>query len=198
MQICAYRNELPQEADDWLWANDTPFYKLGGWQDFRGEERADHLGATLARYPLMHAETAVADSLRQLFTLKTEVSTHDNAPTLETFADRLPQLQLPLLAARQQNDGIDPALLNLVHVPFAAFSILALAGAFVFRRRNMTPRQAALCLCVLIALAANAAICGVFSHPVDRYQSRLVPLAPFALALLLAGRKRLGPPRDLT
>jgi hypothetical protein len=197
LRICAYRNELPKEADDWLWTNDTPFYKLGGWQGFGSEER-EIIWATLARYPLMHAETAIADSARQMFTLKTEVSTHDNAPTIGTFADHLPQLLPPLLAARQQTDGVDPAVLNLVHVPFAAFSITALAGALFFRRRiGMTPQQATLCICVLIALAANAAICGVFSHAVDRYQSRLVPLAPFALALLLIGRDRLGRPRDL-
>ncbi|HEX3859315.1 MAG TPA: hypothetical protein VHV58_06900, partial [Pseudolabrys sp.] len=198
LRICAYRNELPQEADDWLWANDTPFYKLGGWQDF-GTEESEIIWATLARYPLMHAETAVADSVRQLFTLKTEVSTRDNAPTVETIADRLPQLLSPLLAGRQQTDAIDPDVLNLVHVPFAVFSIAALAGALFFRQRiEMTPQQAALCVCVLIALAANAAICSVFSHPVDRYQSRLVPLVPFAIALLLIGRDRLGRPYDLT
>jgi hypothetical protein len=41
-----------------------------------------------------------------------------------------------------------------------------------------------------LALATNAAICGVFSHPVDRYQSRLVLLAPLAMALLIAQRRR--------
>jgi hypothetical protein len=61
----------------------------------------------------------------------------------------------------------------------------------LFRRRlKIAPEAAALCLVILLALAANAAICGVFSHPVDRYQSRLVPLAPLAMALLIAQRRR--------
>ena len=47
----------------------------------------------------------------------------------------------------------------------------------------------------MLALATNAAICGIFSHPVDRYQSRLVPLAPLAIALLIAGRRRETLPR---
>lgn len=44
-------------------------------------------------------------------------------------------------------------------------------------------------LSTLLALAANGAICGLFSHPADRYQSRLVPLAPFAMALLIVRRR---------
>jgi hypothetical protein len=201
LRLCAYRDELPTKADRWLWGDDTPFYKnLGGWQGFDSEEH-DIILATIARYPLMHVTTAVADSVRQLFTFKTEVSTHDNAPTIGTFADQLPHLLPPLMSARQQTEGINPALLNLVHVPFAALSIVALAGALIFRLRiKLMPQQAALCAYVLIALAANATICGVFSHPVDRYQSRLVPLAVFAVALLIAQRRRpdlLGLPTDL-
>jgi hypothetical protein len=70
----------------------------------------------------------------------------------------------------------------------------------LFRRRlKIAPNAAALCLVVLLALAANAVICGVFSHPVDRYQSRVVLLAPLAMALLIAQQRRadqtdLGPP----
>jgi hypothetical protein len=67
----------------------------------------------------------------------------------------------------------------------------------LFRRRlKIAPNAAALCLVVLLALAANAVIC---SHPVDRYQSRVVLLAPLAMALLIAQQRRadqtdLGPP----
>jgi hypothetical protein len=46
----------------------------------------------------------------------------------------------------------------------------------------------------LIALFANAAICGVFSNPNDRYQSRIVWLAPFAVMIALLVRARAGTP----
>ena len=73
-----------------------------------------------------------------------------------------------------------------------------MALALIARRRlKIAPELAALCLTILLALAANAAICGIFSHPVDRYQSRLVPLAPFAVALLIA-RRRLSSGRRLS
>jgi hypothetical protein len=78
-------------------------------------------------------------------------------------------------------------------MPVAALSLVALGLALVFRRRlKMVPEAIALCLVILLALAANAIICGVFSHAVDRYQSRLVLLATLAVALMIAQHWRGG------
>lgn len=189
LRLCAYKADLPDGADGWLWG-DTPFYKLGGWEDYADEEKHIIL-ATLARYPLMHAETAIAATLEQFYSFQTEVSIENNEPTIGTFADRIPQLFPQFMRARQQANHFNVAPLNLLHVPIAALAIAGLVGGLIWRRRlKIAPELAALCLTILLALAANAAICGVFSHPVDRYQSRLVPLAPFAMALLIARRQR--------
>jgi hypothetical protein len=55
------------------------------------------------------------------------------------------------------------------------------------RRLKIAPEAAAFCYVILLALVANAAICGVFSDPSDRYRSRPVPLA---MPLLTAHRRR--------
>ena len=187
-RLCAYKDRLPEDADDWLWDYDGPFYVLGGWIGFAAEERAIIL-ATLKRFPLMHAEAAVAVTFDQFISFQTEISLEDNEPTTETFADELPGLYPRLMQARQQAEKLDVSSLNFLHVPVAALSIAGLAAALVLRRcMKIAPEFAALAFVVLLALAANAAVCGIFSHSVDRYQSRLVPLAPLAMALLIAGR----------
>ena len=85
------------------------------------------------------------------------------------------------------------APLNYLHVPVAALAVAGLGLALLIRRRlNIAPEAAALCLTILLALAANATICGIFAHPVDRYQSRLVLLASLAVALLIAQRQHAG------
>ncbi|HEY4140228.1 MAG TPA: hypothetical protein VGM57_02375 [Pseudolabrys sp.] len=193
LQICSYYRDLPREADDWLWGNDTAFYKLGGPDGFAGEQSAI-IRATLMRYPGMHLTSAASAALEQFVTFKTEVSTHDNDPTIGAFKDNVPRLLPPLMSAEQQNDGIDAGMLNWLHVPVAALTIAGVGVALIFRRRlSVAPELTALCLTVVLALAANAAICGIFSHPVDRYQSRLVPLAPLAIALLVARHRREPP-----
>ena len=186
LKLCAIKAELPEDADSWLWG-DNVFNRLG-YQAWEPEEKAIIL-ATLQRYPLNHAVAAVADTLKQFASFQTEVSIHDNAPTIGTLGDRTPQLMPQLMNARQQTDLLDVAPLNLLHVPIAALAIGGLGVALIRRRRfEIAPEMAALCLVVLLALAANAAICGIFAHPVNRYQSRLAPLAPLAIALLIARR----------
>jgi hypothetical protein len=189
LRICAFKDEIPDQADDWLWGEDSAFYKLGSWDGY-AEEQGRIIRETLALYPLQHITTAIVATLGQLVSFETEVSVDDNEPTFQTFADLLPDLVPALMSARQQNHQPDIVPFNnFLYVPAGALTIGALALALVMRRRlNLTPEAAALCLTILLALAANAAICGVFSHPVDRYQSRLVLLAPFAVAILVARR----------
>jgi len=194
LKLCALKGDLPDDADGWLWGDNT-FNRLG-YEAWEPEEKAVIL-ATLQRYPLMHIVTAAVDTLKQFASFQTEISIHDNEPTIATFADRVPQLSPQLMRAEQQNDGINIAPFNMLHVPFAALAICGLGAALFARRRfGLTPKLAALCLTVLLALAANAAICGIFSHPVGRYQSRLVPLAPLAIVILIVHRRArptLGP-----
>jgi hypothetical protein len=190
LRLCDFKATLPDDADDWLWDGNSPFRKLGAWNGFRSEERAI-TRATLERYPLMHAATAVVAAVRQFFTFQTEVGVEDNAPTVNMFGDHFPQLFAQFTRARQQAEPFDVAPLNYLHVPVAGLSVAGLGLALLFRRRlKIAPEAAAFCLVILLALATNAAICGVLSHPVDRYQSRLVPLAPLAMALLIAQRRR--------
>jgi hypothetical protein len=95
-----------------------------------------------------------------------------------------------LRAPAQGNDAFVFVPLNIVHVPlaFAAVAFLVVIAAR-YLRRSAPPDISALALTILFALTANAAISGVFSNPVDRYQSRLIWLAPLAVAMATFGRK---------
>lgn len=184
IRLCAYQADMPDIADDWLWDPDSPFRKLGGWEQLGNEERAIIL-ATLVRYPLDQMTAAVSDTVQQLISFRTEVSLDDNEPTIGVIHDWTPRLLPRFMAARQQRRGIDVGALNLVDVPVAALAMIGMLGALLARRRlQLTPELGALCATTLLALFINAAICGIFSHPVDRYQSRLAPLALFAVTLV--------------
>lgn len=188
LKLCATKADLPKIADDWLWG-DNIFNKLG-YEAWEPEEKAIIL-ATIARYPLTHVATALTATFSQFVSFRTEVSMRDNEPTIATFGHRFPALYPRFMKARQQDAKFNLAPLNWLYVPFAALGIAGIGAALLWRRRlAVAPELAALCLTILLALAANAAICGIFSHPVDRYQSRLVPLAPLAVALLIAQRRR--------
>ncbi len=189
IRLCAEKNRLPKTAEGFLW-DDSLIYELGGWKAHEPEQKRI-IKDTLLRYPLVHIETAVKATLSQFVTFATEVEVNKNAPTFNSIGEHLPWLLPRLFAARQQSERFDVAPLNALHVPVAFLALAGMILALALRRRlNIAPQAAALCFVVLLALGANAMICGIFSHPVDRYQSRLVLLAPFVAAILVAQSRR--------
>ncbi len=188
--LCAYKETLPTNANDWLWGPATPFWTLGGFEGTAAES-ARIIADSLRRYPWMHLRTAVAAAAAQVASFRTGDGIEPQPwPTwwaMETF---LPA-QLPAYtAARQQKDLIDFTAINGLHVPIGWLSMAAAAGfvAAALRRRRCDDR-ALLPAYLLLALLGNAVICGALSNPHDRYQSRLLWSVPFALLLAAQGRE---------
>jgi len=197
LQLCQYKNEIQEDADSWLWWGGSPLYKMGGWENFEPEAKRI-IAATLTEYPARHLATAIDAAIAQFFAFETEVGVDDNQPTYAAIEEFVPRLYPAFLAARQQTDHFDVSPVNRLHLPVGYLAIAVLALAMIFHRRlGLSPQARALGLTLFAALAANAVICGVFSHPVDRYQSRLVLLVPFAAAvvIMLALRRFIRPQR---
>jgi hypothetical protein len=195
-RLCAYKDDLPRTADQWLWGEDSPFQKLGRFKGTTAEAQRI-LWNSLKDYPLMNIAAAANDSARQFAMFRTGDQIEPQQWILYSALDRLiPNQMRAYLTARQQRTGIDFAPVNWVHVPFGWLSILALVLALAFAVRIGARREAVLLGFVLAALLGNAVICGALSNPHDRYQSRLIWVVPFALVLLAAEKpialRRLG------
>lgn len=194
LRLCAYRDALPRRADDWLWGWESPLYKLGGPEGFAPEARAI-VWATLSRYPLEQVTSAFGATAQQLVRVRTGegVNPHDTEHAVRALLRYAPAAMPRFAAARQQHDAFDFTLLNRLQVPLALASLLLLPVIALARRRLRIPSaDAALAVSALAGLILNAAICGVFSNPNDRYQSRIAWLAPLALAVAGLSR-RVGP-----
>jgi hypothetical protein len=97
---------------------------------------------------------------------------------------------VPALLASHQSQGTTPkALVRAIVWPIEIFALLLLPVALLlaWRRRDMPALS--LAAAVVAALLINAAMAGALSDVHDRYQSRLVWLAPFIL-LMIAWRWR--------
>jgi hypothetical protein len=202
LRLCPFKTQFEDiDSDDWLWDPESPFWKLGGWHALAGEEEKI-IFATLKDYPLDHLIDASNDIFDQLTSFQTEISMDDNGPTLGAFHDWMPQLVPKLMSARQQSGHIDVAALNRIHVPIAALAMVTLLAVIICHRRLRIPAPlTALGVTVLLSLCINAVICALFAHAVDRYQSRLTPLALLALVFLgleYWRRTRLGSAADLS
>ncbi len=206
LRLCSDADMLPDTADNWLWRADSPFREYGGAGPYGAEERRIVVGSIL-EHPLQHFAAALRDSAEQFITFRTDFATDRGSKWHVTWMieQHAPSSVAAYEAARQQAGHSDPATdqwipdldftaINRVHGPVAALSIAGLLGVLIMRRRlKIDAPAAALAVTVLLALAINATVCATFSNTVDRYQSRLVWLAPFAAAVILLRRRHAAP-----
>jgi hypothetical protein len=191
-QLCPYRNRLPRNANAWLWGTGSEFHALGG---FAGKAQQDEdsrmILESVTRYPVMNLKAAITDSMLQFVEFKTGDGIEPQLNILEAgFKHLIPQQVPAYLKARQQRGLIRFKTLNLVHVPVGAISIL---GLLLLLQRAASRRrwdEGSLAAMVLLGLIGNAIICGTFSNPHDRYQSRIIWLPSLVLLLAVARDRR--------
>ncbi len=189
-RLCAYRQTLPHTANAWLWRDTSPFLKLGRFDGTRAE--SDRIVvASLWRYPWMNLRAAAGDTVSQFVDFGTgDGIVPQQWILLRGFHRLLPSQVRAYLAARQQRGEIDPTDVSILDV---AIGFASLAALFILLWEGIGRREwnfAILPGFILIALLVNAFICGALSNPHDRYQSRLIWLAPFALVAIAGDRAR--------
>jgi hypothetical protein len=188
LKLCPYRNQLPATADEFLWANDSIFNKLGRFEGMNAEMEFIATEA-LKAYPFWQAEAAAVATVSQLLHVGTGEGTNGWIPHTYGIIERyLPGQKVAMRAAHQQHWDINFAAINYLHVPVALLSMLLLAAialGALWRRRLDDIELLAATVCV--ALLGNAFICGTISGPHDRYGARMVWIATF-VALIAAAR----------
>jgi hypothetical protein len=184
-RLCAYRNELPHDADEFLW-NGTIFDKLGGFAGL-GDEMHTIVLESLRDYPGMQIKAALVATAKQLVTVGTGegiVPLEDMWHTHWTIEKYAATASPAMHAARQERQPINFATIDAIHKPiaWAAMALLPVLMIVGFWNANFAD-IARLSAAIAVALLANAAVCGVISNPHDRYGSRIVWIAVFAAVL---------------
>ena len=183
LALCAYKDTLPRDADEWFWGSPL-FDKLGRFAGLDEEMERIAL-ASLAEYPLLQIKTAAIATARQLIDVRTGEGVVNSIWHTYGIIERYrPGLVPDMRAARQQRGEIDFTIVNRVHYPLAlaCLLLLPLIGGCLLRRGDMSTVGELAVVC-LLGLLANAFICGTLSNPHDRYGARLVWLAVAAAAI---------------
>jgi hypothetical protein len=183
LKLCPYRNELPLDADDFLWGGSV-FDRLGRFAGLGDEMRSIVLGS-LHDYPGLQIKAALVATAKQLVAVDTGegiiTALWHTDWTIERFT---PSAAPAMHAARQQHGEIGFAAINAIHEPvaWAALALLPLMMLLGLWSADFAD-LGRLSATIALALLANAACCGVISNPHDRYGSRIVWIAAFAVAL---------------
>ncbi len=185
LRLCAYRNELPRNADVFFWGGDsTVFNRLGRFAGL-GDEMGLIVVESLRAYPAWQFEMAVAATASQLVRVATGEGVLNQIWHTYAIVEKFkPSIVPQMRAARQQHGEIGFDAINTLHRPVALGSMLLLIGiAWLGLRREVYADLGMLATTALVALLANAVVCGVLSNPHDRYGARLAWIAPLIVVL---------------
>ncbi|RDV05159.1 hypothetical protein [Undibacter mobilis] len=194
IKLCAIKDRLPDNADDWFWAN-KDFDKLGRFAGMSAEMERVAVGS-VADFPLDVLRTTIIATAEQLVAVRTgEGVVNWIWHTYFIVKDWAPQLQPAMWAARQQKGEISFTAINALHYPVALVSMAFLPVILIMGWTGRLPRAFGdLAFVCILALLANAFVCGGLANPHDRYGARIVWLAVFVagLALLRLYQQREG------
>ena len=192
LRLCAYRQELPRNADEFLW-NEGVFNRLGRFAGLNDEMRTIVL-ESLVEYPRLQVETALVAAAKQVVRVQTGEGVVPIIWHTYGIMERFTPSVVPAMrAARQQHGELHFEAINAVHVPVALISMALLPLVMLLGLRcSQFADLGLLAGTVALAILANAFICGPLSNPHDRYGARIVWLAPLLMAL--APWMRLRPP----
>jgi hypothetical protein len=200
LRLCAYKDELPRDADVWFWGSDL-FDKLGRFAGLGGEMQRIAL-ESLIDYPIMQIETAAVATAKQLVDVRTGEGVLNSIwHTYAIIDDHVPWAVPAMRAARQQKDGISFEAINMLHWPVGLLSMALLPVICIVASRRREPSPVGeLAAAVALAILANAFVCGALSNPHDRYGARIVWLATMVVIVATSRLvlERIGRASDLT
>jgi hypothetical protein len=198
LQLCAYKDRLPDDADVWFWGSPL-FDRLGRFAGLDAEMQTIALGSLL-EYPLLQIQTAAIATIKQLYSVHTGEGVVDSTwHTYGIIENYTPQLVPAMQSARQQRGELSFVAINYLQYPAALIAMAFLPVIGLLASRKRLPRYlgefAATCA---LALVANAFVCGTLSNPHDRYGARLIWVAVFAsVVALFSLANRLGSRSDI-
>jgi len=183
LKLCAYRAELPRDADAFFWGNPI-FIKLGRFAGL-GQEMQTIALRSLVEYPGLQLKSVVIDSADQLVDVHSGEGVLNSVWHTYAIINHYTSWVAPSMqAAHQQKGELSFGLINRLHYPLALLALIALPTILLLRGERFASLRR-LAATVAFAILANAAICGVFSNPHDRYGARVVWLAALAVALAI-------------
>jgi uncharacterized membrane protein YidH (DUF202 family) len=200
--LCDYRNRSFESADDFLWSSTGVFQTLPIEQRLRLIEEEPRFVAMVAmHYPLGMLKAAVSNAGEQFALLWPNEAWADPGALFSDpawagadFFEVAPFLHLCVAHLGTCFPALPKALIvsSIVITVFLSFGVIvahlvaAKRSTTATRESHAYQRAIVFALLILVGVVTNAIICGAFSGPHTRYQTRVVWLAVVAAGVLEA------------
>lgn len=199
LKLCLYKDSLPNNTTDFIWKENSPLQKIGGYKEGKEElKKIKYLSFSQARYVKKMAKSSIADSWKQLFCF-------DIADGNGVFMEGTKLFERIKLYAgsdvtsysnsrQQKGTLLKPGKFMMW---FNATMLLALGTMFWFFVRGRLPKEVYLLILITLSgVVLNACICGSLSEVSNRFQCRVAWLVVFLAAILLMEAKKFKEPKN--
>jgi len=191
--ICNYKDSLPTNLSDFMWASNGVLAKTGGWADSKGEYTKIINGMLRnPKYLTMNILKSFTYGCHQLF--KNDIG-QGLSPNTESSGNagqikwRFPyELNNFLNCKQNQWNGVYLNLktlnaFNLILNILSLFCLLFIFFTSLWRKINTTTLK--FLVFSLVAILVNTFITAGLNSPTERFQARVVWLLPLALLIIL-------------
>lgn len=187
-KICKYKDSL---GGDFMWNNDSPLYKTGGWTANKYEYNkiiTDIM--TTPRYMLQVIQKAIEYSFKQYFTFDITVF----PPQLENSAPygqimwRFGNTKKEYISSLQNQSMLNFAIINKIEKILILISMAFLYFILIYpsKFRILSSEIKWILLIVLVHGIISSVICSNLSTLHARFQNRIVWLLPFLAIIAIA------------
>ncbi len=189
--LCAFAAEIPTitDEDDILWGTGSVLDRAGGYK-LVAPQALPIIVSALRAEPGTVLWQAVRNTATQLVSFRTGDALLRPSPFNDgVWTEVFPAAEQARYRAGSQYRRIPlvPLSLQLLHVGLGAVATVAVAAGAIGALARRAP-VAGLLASVAVSLLANAFVAGALSGVYDRYQSRFVWLAVFAVFIMVARR----------
>jgi hypothetical protein len=190
--LCAYIEELEGKShDDLKWAGNSPFKKVGTFDELEPEAR-EIVRGTLYAHPGQILRQAVINAALQLTRFQAgDGLTQEFARWVGEHVGKVygPEIGRPFINGKQRKGQLPIALFRWVHLVGLTIGAGVCFWVLLMRRNVLSRQFSLLCAFILAGIVWNACVTGALSAPYDRYLARIIWLVLF---VGLLGVFRLG------
>ncbi len=188
-KICAYKDSLPARAYQFIWEENSPFYKMGAWAATKTEfnQIINHTFKE-PKYIYLHVKASLYATFQQLFLFKIGDGNGvflKNTVLYERVERYFPQELKQYERSRQNlNKYQNLDNYNYFYQLFILLSVLVFSGLFFVQYKKISAQDFFIIWFLLFFVLLNAWSCATFANAIDRLGCKVIWFLPF-LSLFL-------------
>lgn len=199
-KLCSYKDSFPERAYQFVWDEDSPFYKVGGWKGTKTEFNEIIYGSFgQPKYIWIHIRESLKATVQQLTLFG--IGDGNGSFLEETLLYKRVKKYYPHEVEQYANSKQNQSQLNhldFMNTLFAivlVVSLLLLITLLIWYRHFLNLNLKLISSLFFVLIILNAWDCGTFANAIDRLGSKVIWLIPFLaisyLFCVIQNRKKL-------